>query len=257
MDSNEPTAAKYPITSVSKAAKVLALLVDAPQLRLSDVAEHIDVAASTAHRMLTTLESEGLLKQDPVTRCYIPGPLLVRIAAGIGPQRTRWEAARSYMAELSVRVGETINLVSLQGADAIFVESVESNTPLRVSSRQGAVLPAHGVSGGKALLAQLSREELESLYPEQELPRFTENTITTRDSLLEELQQVAARGYSTNFGEAEPDIGGVAVPVSDDGQRSSIALAVSAPTARLSPERIEELIPHLKATAALLHAAGL
>jgi hypothetical protein len=37
MDSTEPTAARYPITSVSKAAKVLALLADAPQLRLSDV----------------------------------------------------------------------------------------------------------------------------------------------------------------------------------------------------------------------------
>jgi IclR family transcriptional regulator, acetate operon repressor len=257
MDDSTKTVAKYPITSVSKAAKILALLTDTSQIRLSDVAAHIDVAASTAHRMLTTLEAEGLLMQDPVTRCYVPGPVLVDIAAGIGPKRTRWEAARSYMAQLGTLVGETINLVCLQGTDAVFVESVESNNALRVSSRQGTVLPAHAVSGGKALLAQLSREELDLLYPESDLESLTENTLTTRSALLEELEQISARGYATNFGEGERDIGGVAVLVSGDGESASTALAVSAPSARLTPERIEELIPPLKATAALLHAAGL
>ena len=45
-----------------------------------------------------------------------------------------------------------------------------ADRPLRVSSRAGAVLPAHQVSGGKLLLAELSMDEFAELYPEAGVP---------------------------------------------------------------------------------------
>jgi DNA-binding IclR family transcriptional regulator len=243
---------RYPIESVSKASRVLTMLSASPQLKLSDVADQLGVSVSTAHRLLTTLEAEQLLQQNSTSRCYEPGPGLLALAHALTPQRSRWDFARPFLAELGERVGETVNLHTLQGTDVAFVESVEAPTALRVGSRLGAVMPAHCTSGGKLLLAQLPDDEIRQRYPDKRLLQMTDKSIATRDALLAELQKVSKRGYATNFGESEPGISGVAVLVTDSAGRAKCALAVSAPSSRLSQSRVKELVEDMRKTAALL-----
>src|SRR5438552_10432043 len=69
---------RYPVESVAKAAELLRLFGLHSQLRLSDVGQTIGVSPSTAHRLLTTLEASGMISQNTVTRCYEPGPALLR-----------------------------------------------------------------------------------------------------------------------------------------------------------------------------------
>jgi IclR family acetate operon transcriptional repressor len=246
------TAARYPIESVAKASRVLAMLSTASELKLSDVAEQLGVSPSTAHRLLTTLEDEQLLRQNPVTRLYEPGERLLALAQALTPQRSRWDFARPFLEELSERIGETVNLHILRCTDVAFVESVEAPTPLRVGSRLGAVMPAHCTSGGKLLLAQLSDAEIEDRYPRPALLQMTDKSIGTRADLLAELRRVRRRGYATNFGESEPGISGVAVLVADSAGRPQCALAVSAPSSRLSQTRVKHLVEDLRTTASLL-----
>jgi IclR family acetate operon transcriptional repressor len=252
-DPGDAAAPRYPIDSVANAARLLHLYVDRSELRISDVAELLSVSPSTAHRLLTTLEAAEMVRQNETTRCYEPGPALLSLAYAVTPSQSRWEFARPYMAELSDRVGETVNLQSLQGTDVAFIESVESTSPVRVGSRLGAVMPAHQVSGGKCLLAQMTEEDLTRLYPDPALPAGTSKSIATRDLLFTELRRVKRRGYATNFGESEPGISGVAVvvPASDNGA-AAYALAVSAPSARLPQTRVRELVDELRKTAELL-----
>jgi DNA-binding IclR family transcriptional regulator len=244
--------ARYPIESVSKASRVLAMLSTSSQLKLSDVAEQLSVSPSTAHRLLTTLEAEQLLRQNATSRCYEPGPGLLALAQALTPHRSRWDFARPFMEELGERVGETVNLITLQGTDIAFVESVEAPMALRVGSRLGAVMPAHCTSGGKLLLAQLTDDEIKLRYPNKRLPPMTDKSIATREDLLTELHRISRRGYSTNFGESEPGISGVAVLVTDSAGRPKCALAVSAPSSRLSQSRVKEFVEDMRKTAALL-----
>jgi DNA-binding IclR family transcriptional regulator len=246
------TTARYPIESVAKASRVLDMLSTMSQLKLSDVAEQLAVSVSTAHRLLTTLEDEQLLKQNATSRLYEPGPRLLAIAHAVTPQRSRWDFARPFLAELSERLGETVNLHTLQGTDVAFVESVEAPTPLRVGSRLGAVMPAHCTSGGKLLLAQLTEHEIKDRYPRVVLTQMTDKSIATRDDLFAELRRVSRRGYATNFGESEPGISGVAVLVADSAGPPKCALAVSAPSSRLSQARVKEFVEDMRKTAALL-----
>jgi DNA-binding IclR family transcriptional regulator len=211
------------------------------------------VSPSTAHRLLTTLEAAEMVRQNQTTRCYEPGPALLSLAYALTPSQSRWEFARPYMAELSERVGETVNLQSLQGTDVAFVESVEATSPVRVGSRLGAVMPAHVVSGGKCLLAQMSEEQLELLYVDPVIPAGRASSSLTREELVAELRRVKRRGYATNFGESEPGISGVAVLVPfPDGREPAYALAVSAPSARLPQGRVRELVDELRKTAEVL-----
>jgi DNA-binding IclR family transcriptional regulator len=139
--------------------------------------------------------------------------------------------------------------MTLHGTDVAFVESVEAPTAVRVSSRLGAIMPAHCTSGGKALLARLSDDELAERYGEAPLERLTDNTVVSLEQLRTELKRVSKQGYATNFGESEPDVSGVAVAVE---AFEPYAVAVSAPSPRLAPARVRELAAEIAKTVRLL-----
>jgi IclR family acetate operon transcriptional repressor len=246
---------RYRVDSVAKAADLLRLFGQHAELRLSDVGEWIGVSASTSHRLLTTLEASGMISQNTTTRCYEPGPELLDLARALTPSVSRWSYVRPFLADLSERVGETVNVVTLQHTDAAFVESVEAQTPLRVGSRLGALMPASCVSGGKILLAAYSDDELLALYPAERLDTLTERSIRTRTELFAELKKVRRRGSATNFGESEPDVSGVAVGVASGAGDVPYAIAVSAPTSRLAQSRVKAIVDELRKTADLLAMA--
>jgi len=248
------TPARYPVESVVKAAELLKLFRDQAQLRLSDVATAIQVSPSTAHRLLTTLAESQLVVQDDQTRCYVPGPELLAVAAALSQQSSPWSRWRPYLEDLSQRRGETVHLITLHHADAVFVESVEARTALRVGSRLGSSMPASCVSGGKVLLAALSDDEVMSRFPLEELPTLTGRSLRTRSELLDELKSVRRRGYASNVGESEPDVSGVAVPIVDLARPGglSLALAVAAPRSRLSQSQIKGAVEDLRKTAGLI-----
>jgi len=246
---------RYPVESVAKAAELLRLFGHHSELRLSDVGQTIGVSASTAHRLLTTLEASGMISQNTTTRCYEPGPELLSLAQALTPSASRWSFARPFLADLGERVGATASIVTLHHTDAAFVESVEAQTPLRVGSRLGARMPASCVSGGKILLAALSDEELLARYPDEALETLTARSIRTRTELLAELKQVRRRGSATNFGESEPDVSGVAVAVASRAGEVPFAIAVAAPRSRLAQSRVKAIVAELRKTADLLATA--
>ena len=247
---------RYPVESVAKAAELLRLFGHHSELRLSDVGQTIGVAASTAHRLLTTLEASGMISQNTTTRCYEPGPELLHLARALTPSASRWSYARPFLADLGERAGATVSVVTLHHTDAAFVESVEAQTPLRVGSRLGACMPASCVSGGKILLAALSEEELLARYPDEALQTLTPRSIRTRSELLAELNKVRRRGSATNFGESEPDVSGVAVAVASRDGQVPFAIAVAAPSSRLAQSRVKAIVAELRKTAELLATAG-
>jgi len=145
------------------------------------------------------------------------------------------------MERLRDEVNETVQLVVMQGANCLFIDTVESHKPVRTASRVGIVVPAHCLSGGKALLAELPLERLHRLYPSHEIPAATPRSIASRDELEAHLDEVRARGYATNFGESEEEIGSIGVAVLDGSGRPRAGLAVSGPLSRVNETRTEEV----------------
>jgi DNA-binding IclR family transcriptional regulator len=58
----------YRLSSVDHALELLLLFRSRPALRVSEVAAELDVARSTAHRLLGMLVYRQFAVQDPVTR---------------------------------------------------------------------------------------------------------------------------------------------------------------------------------------------
>lgn len=246
-------APQYPIDSVDKALLVLLLLRDHGELRLTDVSAYLDVASSTAHRLLSMLQYRGLVQQDPATRAYHTGPVLDELAFSVMERLDVRAAAHPVLEHLSKQVMETVHLALLEGTEVRVIDAIESPRALRVSSRLGNMLPAHCTSSGKALLALLPDEEIRSRYPDDQLPQLTPRTIRTRTELLCEVASVRRVGYAMNREETEEGITSLAVAVVAD-HPSPVAINVSMPQSRISVGRRAEILAALRRSAVSLNA---
>ncbi len=236
------TGPAYPIASVNNALLLLLLFREQPRVRLTDACKYLGVAHSTAHRLLAMLAHHGFVQQEPVTRAYIAGPALVEVGLAVVGSLNVREQARPLMEELAVETGETVHLGVLEGDQVRYVDAVESERALRVVARTGTLVSAHCTSLGKALLSQLTDQQVAALYPESAEPfsARTEKSITTQAKLLKEVSRARARGYAVNAGETEDDVGSVAIAFRDFAGRPA-AIAVAAPMSRLTTARISHI----------------
>ncbi|MEV4603298.1 IclR family transcriptional regulator [Amycolatopsis sp. NPDC049253] len=250
-------APQYPIDSVDKALRILLLLGDRPELRMTDVAEYLGVASSTAHRLLAMLQYRGFIRQDARTKTYRPGTSLTAVAFAILQRFDVRETLRPFLEKLNTEFAETVHLAILDGTTVRFIEAIESPRAVRVASRLGQAMPANCTSTGKALLAELSTEDLHRMYPDEELETLTPNSIGTRGELELEIESVRRRGYATSSEESEEGVASVAVAFPAGNLPARLALNVSLPVGRLSRAEVRQIGERLKETVAeatpLLH----
>lgn len=240
---------RYPINSVDNALRLLLMFREHRLIGVAQASETLGVGRSTAHRLLAMLQSRELIQQDPVTKAYASGPALVDMGLSIVRQMDIRQHLRPYLEQLSRELGETVHLMVLEEASALFLDSVESSKALRTSSRIGRAYPAHTTSGGKALLAELPPARLMQLYPSERLRQLTSQSLRTRPQLLRELERVRQQGYATNRSESEPDVAAVAVVLRNVFGEPRAAIAVSAPLVRLDEERAPAVAKAIAAVA--------
>jgi IclR family transcriptional regulator, acetate operon repressor len=227
------------LESVDNALRLLLLLADRDRVRVSEVAAELDIAVSTAHRLLSTLRSRGFVDQCR-DRSYVAGPAYARLVGVRLPARRIEDVAQPHLEALRDELDETSHLSVIDGAEMRFLLSVETSQVLRVGSRVGARLPAHRTSGGKALLAEMSSEQLAHQFPPHGLASLD---LSTEDleRLRRELGTVARRGYGVNRGESERGVAAVGVGLFSPEREPLGALSISFPTVRLSSARLREM----------------
>ena len=248
---------QYPIESVDNALRILLLLGERSELRLTDVAEYLGVASSTAHRLLAMLQYRGFVRQERRSKAYLPGTALTGVAFSILQRFDFRETLRPFLMKLHAELGETVHLGILDGATVRFIDAIEASKAVRVGSRLGMSMPAHCTSTGKAMLSLLSPDEFRRLYPREELEGLTSNSIRSRTDLELELDAIRRRGYATNNEESEESVASVAAAFPAGTSPVSLALNVSAPVTRMTradSQRIGELIRGtVDEAAALVH----
>lgn len=216
-------------------------------LRVAEAAQLLEVVPSTAHRLLTTLGHQGFVVQERRGGAYAPGPTIAELAGAARAGVDLRGAARPALEWMREQTGETASLMVLQGNEVRFIDSIDGSRAVRVSARTGVVLPAHCTSGGKALLAELSAEVLSGLYADGPLAARSARSITTRERLDAELEEVRRRGYAMNLDEGDAGIGGVSVAVRPPGGGAPLAaLCLAAPIMRMRTRKLAaSLVPVL------------
>ncbi|QVQ53815.1 IclR family transcriptional regulator [Spiractinospora alimapuensis] len=225
---------------MDNALTMLLLLRSREKLRITECAEEVGVAPSTAHRLLAMLEFHGLIQREQDAHSFRAGPALLSLGLASVRRLDIRRRARPYMKRLASELRETISLIVLEDDHVRFLDAVESPHVLRISGRVGLSLPAHRTSAGKAMLATLSTERLRELYPDEELSHTTESSLTTRSELEAELDRVRAEGYALSEGESDPDTVAIGVAIGGGLDHVQAGLGIAAPTSRSNPELLKE-----------------
>jgi DNA-binding IclR family transcriptional regulator len=236
---------QYPIESVDNALKILLLLGERSELRLTEVAEYLGVASSTAHRLLAMLQYRGFVRQERRSKAYLPGTALTGVAFSILQRFDVRQTLHPFLEELNKETAETVHIGVLDGATVRFIDAIESPRAVRVTSRLGQSMPAHCTSSGKAMLAALSTEQLHQLYPQEELPGLTDRSIRSRATLEKEIATIRRRGYATGSEESEEGVSSIAVAFPIEQSTLRLAFNTAVPLGRLNRadvKRIGELM---------------
>ena len=242
----------YTITSVDNALRIAAMLQLEGSLTLSEVAERLGVARSTAHRLLAMLVYRDFAEQDE-SRTYRAGAVL-ELAAHSQSETSRLRAAGlPHLHRLVTSLDESANLIVRTGDTARFIASVESHQSLRVSSREGMVFPAHRVTGGLLMLAELDDEELESVYAEARyVDRAGERPHLPR--LKRELAAIRRNGFAVNQDRSERGVVAVGVPIRNGEGAPHAGLSISIPSVRYDAQALPRIVSTLTYAARALEA---
>ncbi len=239
----------YAIESVDNALRILQALRDSGEVRVSDVAGELGIARSTAHRLLAMLVYRDFAVQAE-DRSYRPGPALsAQPLRGEPAQRLR-QLMRPHMEALCDQVGETINLTVRLGTQTRFLHTVESAQILRVTDRQGTILPAWQTSGGKALLAELPDAQLTAVLRAASGRPPDGLTDTRRRALAAEVRKIRTQGYAENLEESESGVCAVGMCVRDVAGDPVAALSISCPSVRYTPEASRLFVRELRTAVA-------
>lgn len=239
----------YPVRSVGKALEILLLLRDRDAIGITEASRELEIARSTVHRLLSMLEHYGFAQRDTRSRGYRAGPALVSLGLAAVVRMDIRRLARPHMERLAREVQETVTLMTLEGSNVRFLDSVESPHPIRVAARTGLLRPAHTTSAGKAILAGLPTGQLDELYTHEALPALTDKSITSRRDLKDSLEQVRRAGYATNIGESDVGLVAVGVAIPNVAAPPTAGLAIAAPETRLTSAQISSFAEAARRTA--------
>jgi IclR family acetate operon transcriptional repressor len=227
---------RYAVQPVLKAMQVLRRVCEATEPpTLNQLVLGAQLPKTTVFRYLRTLAAMRFVEHDAETDRYRPGIGLWWLSHASSPYETLRQACRPHMKRLRQRFNETVNLGVLSGGEVFYLDVVESERSLRMQATIGATDPLHSTALGKVFLAFRPEGQIGMLLP-RTLEKLTDNTITDRTALIEQLGIIRTTGYAIEIGENEDGSYCIAAPIRDGRGVAVAAMSLSAPVSRLNEQ---------------------
>lgn len=234
-----PNEKKYILRSVERAVSVLKAFLNqevGSELNLAEISRLVDLAQSTTFRLLVTLKTEGFIEQNPTNGKYRLGIACLALGDAFLKNNDLRQRAYPALVDLRDQCGETVHLAFLEGNEVVYLDKLAGLHPIGLmSSRAGGRAPAYCTGLGKALLSRLPESKIRDLFQSVTLFRFTENTITDVNQLVEELKKIRELGFSIDNEEHEIGAGCIACPIFDH-KGVIAAISASGPVERVLHE---------------------
>ncbi|MAM84672.1 MAG: hypothetical protein CL472_08425 [Acidobacteria bacterium] len=222
-----PVAEKSAALTLSKGLDILKYVQENPGRTIAKIASAMEINRSTAHRLIKTLEGHYFIQQTLDGRGYEIGLGVLPPAAAQLDHNSVRIASIPYLNTLAQETGQRVNLGVLLGGDVLYLAGIEKPSLPNVYSRFGKVAPLHCCSLGKVILAMMDASEVESLLQNRTLERYTNNTLTDRDALLDDLAATRTRGFAVDNEEHIDGTWCVSAPLMSPRSRPIGAIGIS------------------------------
>ena len=249
-----PKPSPYRVQVLDRALSVIEVLAQNHEPGLAEIAQAAALHKSTVHRILMVLERHRLVLRNPITGRYRLGLKLFELGSKAIAGTDLREHARPHLNRVMFATGETVHLCVFDNGEVVYVDKIEPQKSVRMSSTIGQRSPAYCTSVGKAILAQLPTDQVNDTITRCGLTKRTKHTITSPHALRTDLSQTRTRGYAIDDEENEDGVRCVGAAVLDYAGRPVAGISVSGPAFSITRERLPEVSRPLVAAAQALSA---
>lgn len=204
-------------------------------LTLTAIATSLGMPKSSVFNLIETLLARGLIYETKSRGGYYPTPRLYEIASGIMEGDVFLQRIHGELENLAAETGETVLLAVRQGDEVVYIDVVESASPIRYFAKYGERRPLHVTSTGRAILTSYEPEERVRILAGIPFDSHRPDAALGPEELLEQLQASAKRGYTVDRANLMPDVMGIGVPLVHGTRR--FGLAIAGPLYRMDSQR--------------------
>lgn len=218
------------VQSVERALSILELLCKSQSpLGASEISEKLNINRTTVYGLINSL-----IKKDYVVVSEVNGKFTITGKmyglSYLYPNRLPVvRCASSYMLELAEKFNTTIHLGTLSIRNDVLL--VKAQFPKNIQNvHSGSHFPLHATGLGKVLMAFLPEEKKNTVIEECNLKQLTSRTITDREVLRKELEEIVERGYGRDLEEYLEGTSCAAFPIFNERHEIVAAMSVSGAT---------------------------
>jgi IclR family acetate operon transcriptional repressor len=241
-----------PVRTVLRMVRLMAYLLTHPRgASLAELVEARGLRKSTTWRLLNSLVASECVCQDPPDHRYRVDPLFwLRRADLLRSAGSLADATRVALQELADETGvtATLGLPDRDERHAVTYQFALPDSPLCWRAQHSSPSPLHATAAGKVLLAAQRRLTVQD-YIRRGLEAVTDNTITSPEQLLRELESVGRKGYALSQGEWDHGASALSVPVTDSTGAVVAAVTTIRLVSALAAADVRQQLPRLRRTA--------
>lgn len=228
------------LKSVNKAISVLNCFnLNNLELTTSAISKMVGLHRATVHRLLETLSNAGYVERSETTGKYSVGPTLYSMGMLYLNAKDTLKVSEPVVKALNDMTGEVVTVGILHQDYYINIMREESKHTVRLSYSVGSRFPAHATATGKSLLSELTEDEIDRIYPKEELESLTSKTIATKTQLKKELELIKKTGVAINKEELREGVWAVSSIMRDSTDMCVGSLGIAVPTIRIDDTKLE------------------
>ncbi|MFC0557638.1 IclR family transcriptional regulator [Halalkalibacter alkalisediminis] len=222
--------------------------IDEPELTLSEIAERLQIAQSTAHRLSSTLTHTGFLVKEPILKTYRPASSILSMGTTFLSKYELYQVSEPILEELTKKTGETAHVSVLKGNKVVYLYKIDSKHPVHLLSHAGKENPIHCTSSGQVILAFQSQKQINEVI-KQGLPLYTTKTITSPPDFISRLESIQKQGFAISQEELHKGVTSIAAPIWNTEGNVIASVSIAGPTTRMTPLKVDRFVKLVKAAA--------
>ncbi|MCL5073793.1 MAG: IclR family transcriptional regulator [Actinobacteria bacterium] len=220
--------------SLKNVFKIIELLRKNKEMRLQEIADELGMYKSMVHRIISDLNENGYVKRNNFTMKYSIGLKFLDISKEVIENLDVRQAAYDIVRELNKITKETIHMAMFLNNQAIYVDKVETEHPIRTFSQIGMRPSFYCTGVGKAIIAFQSPEIINQILDSITFIKFTKNTLTSKEKFLKEINKIQKDGYALDNEEHAEKIICIAAPIRDYTENVVASISITTVTYRMS-----------------------
>jgi DNA-binding IclR family transcriptional regulator len=243
-------------STLGRAVDVIELLAAAPEgMRLSAIADRLELPKSGVHRLLAPLSLCGWLDRDAASERYRLSSRFAILGLRLLLATRLPELCQPILDRLAHETRELVRLTLVQDARLVWIAAAQGAPPgLMYQPAMHGDVVLHTTANGKAWLATLPPTEAMRILKARGLAAVGSSgprALRSYEAIADDLQRTRLRGWGLAEEEAESGVAAIARAIRPRAPSGAAVgtVSVAGPIVRVTPERYASLADRLDVAA--------